>query len=554
MVSVLKRKSRLATFYQNFKGGMLDKFHDFSVVRIIICFIVLTILFLGSTTPIYSQKGPPVILLLVDSTLSLQLGTSYTTFKKDLANEGYVISEEIMNSNTRPPEIKEIIHLYYSSTTVALNGVILIGNLKAPYAIIKCGDYSNPDALKLWVSLDAIDMYYGDMDGKWDQVTADEFNNIIDNPPSNIAELYREASCSTFINEYIVDFDKEKVWDYQSVQNKNQYSLEIWVSRIMAHNLSITDKTENDILDDYFSWNHTFRTGGYTIPETCFMLNATGSDCNDQGMDYSDIFEDIITAGDVSKQSYLPYLQEESGSRLFYATIHSCPGWHQFSDGLLLTTNELLNIKKTGVFYMLNCCSGCRWDEFVSFPANPNYLGGMYVFDKSDEGGGFGVAAMGFTGVGGFNNLNYFTEYYNDFPYANYGEMYVYWFNRNIQINFMPMNYVCLGDMTIGPDTPLGGTSVSQESLLSSEYYLSQNYPNPFNSLTTFKYKLINVSDVILTICDINGRVLETLINSRKDSGYHTVHWNAEQYSSGVYFYQIKAGDFQQVRKCLLIK
>lgn len=518
-------------------------------------FIAAILLFVGCSTVIDAQEESPAILLLVDSTLSTQLGSSYTTFKKDLANEGYVVSEEIINSDTQPPEIKEIIQLYYNSS-LTLTGVFLIGNLKAPYAIIKCGDYSDPKALKLWVSLDAADMYYGDMDGEWDQLTVDEFENIVDNPPSNVAELYQEASCATFINEYIVDFDKEKVWDYQSIADKDQYSIEIWVARIMGHNLCIPDKSEIDILDDYFTWNHTFRTGGFTIPETCFMLNATGSGCNDQGMDYSEIFEDIITAGDVSKLTYLSYLEEEPGSKLFYATIHSCPGWHQFSDGALLTTNELLKIKKTGVFYLLNCCSACRWDEFVSFPANPNYLGGVYVFDKSDNGGGFGIGAIGFTGVGGFNNLNYFTECYNDNPYANYGEMYVYWFNHNLQINFMPMNYVCLGDPTISPDTPLGGATLSERPLLSSEYHLSQNFPNPFNPSTNMSFTIPNRCAVSLKIYNVLGKEVAALITGKiMDAGHHRIPWNASDLPSGVYFYRLEAGgQYSAIRKCVLMK
>ena len=60
---------------------------------------------------------------------------------------------------------------------------------------------------------------------------------------------------------------------------------------------------------------------------------------------------------------------------------------------------------------------------------------------------------MGFAGVGGFNNLYYFTDYYHAHPGASYGQMWLYWHNRNLQINFGPNNYVFLGDPTIGPDT-----------------------------------------------------------------------------------------------------
>jgi hypothetical protein len=246
-------------------------------------------------------------------------------------------------------------------------------------------------------------------------------------------------------------------------------------------------------------------------------------------------------------------LQEELGSKLFYATIHSCPGWHQFSDGALLTTNELLKIEKTGVFYMLNCCSGCRWDQSEPFP---NYLGGVYVFDKSDEGGGYGIAAMGFTGVGGFNNLNYFTDCYYDNPFANYGEMYVYWFNKNLQINFSPMNYVCLGDLTISPDTPIGGASVSERPLLSGEYYLSQNYPNPFNLSTSMSFTIPNRCAISLKIYNVLGEEVASLINGKMmDAGRHSITWDASSLTSGIYFYRFEAaGQYSTIKRCVLMK
>jgi hypothetical protein len=113
-------------------------------------------------------------------------------------------------------------------------------------------------------------------------------------------------------------------------------------------------------------------------------------------------------------------------------------------------------LHKNSVFYLLNACSACRWDEFVSTPSDPNYMGGLYVFGKTHPQGDFGLGAIGITGVGGFNNLQFFTECYYVSPAAPYGEMFIYWFNRNLPINFSVHNYVLLGDPTIGPDSGRG--------------------------------------------------------------------------------------------------
>ena len=86
------------------------------------------------------------------------------------------------------------------------------------------------------------------------------------------------------------------------------------------------------------------------------------------------------------------------------------------------------------------------------------------------------------------------------------------------------------------------------------QYTISQNYPNPFNPVTTIEYALPEMSEVKIMIIDINGRIVEELINSQQQAGFYSVEWNASRYSSGVYFYQIRAGVFQQVKKMLLIK
>jgi len=98
-------------------------------------------------------------------------------------------------------------------------------------------------------------------------------------------------------------------------------------------------------------------------------------------------------------------------------------------------------------------------------------------------------------------------------------------------------------------------TSVDVELIgVPTEFGLGQNYPNPFNPETTISYELPRESDVTLTIYDITGRLLETLVDQKQNSGHYSVHWDASSKSSGVYFYKISTGEFQQVKKCLLIK
>jgi len=86
------------------------------------------------------------------------------------------------------------------------------------------------------------------------------------------------------------------------------------------------------------------------------------------------------------------------------------------------------------------------------------------------------------------------------------------------------------------------------------DFNLEQNYPNPFNPATTIRYQLPAAKHVTIYIYNIKGQLLTTLVNEPKNAGEHTLIWNARDFPSGVYYYQIIAGEFSATRKCLLIK
>lgn len=85
-------------------------------------------------------------------------------------------------------------------------------------------------------------------------------------------------------------------------------------------------------------------------------------------------------------------------------------------------------------------------------------------------------------------------------------------------------------------------------------FALHQNYPNPFNSQTTITYELKENAQVSLKIYNIFGQLVETIENDYKTTGYHSVLWNASNVSSGLYFYQIEAGQYTETKRCLILK
>ncbi len=86
------------------------------------------------------------------------------------------------------------------------------------------------------------------------------------------------------------------------------------------------------------------------------------------------------------------------------------------------------------------------------------------------------------------------------------------------------------------------------------KFSLSQNYPNPFNPTTNFEFSIPQAEFVNLTIYDAMGRVVETLHNGELKSGIYKADWNASNFPSGVYFYRLSAGSFNDTKKMILIR
>ncbi len=95
--------------------------------------------------------------------------------------------------------------------------------------------------------------------------------------------------------------------------------------------------------------------------------------------------------------------------------------------------------------------------------------------------------------------------------------------------------------------------------LIPEVFALHQNYPNPFNPTTQIKYDLPEDAMVSITIYDVMGRSIRSLVNTTQSAGYRSIQWNAtnnlgEPVSAGMYIYMIQAGEFSQTKKMVLLK
>lgn len=106
---------------------------------------------------------------------------------------------------------------------------------------------------------------------------------------------------------------------------------------------------------------------------------------------------------------------------------------------------------------------------------------------------------------------------------------------------------------------PLPELDAHWESTQLVEFTLSQNYPNPFNPVTAIHYDLPEDALVNITIYDMMGRIVKTMVNAQQNAGYKSVIWDAtnnagQSVSAGLYLYTIQAGKFRQTKKMVMLK
>lgn len=87
-----------------------------------------------------------------------------------------------------------------------------------------------------------------------------------------------------------------------------------------------------------------------------------------------------------------------------------------------------------------------------------------------------------------------------------------------------------------------------------NNYSLRQNYPNPFNPITKIQFDVMKAENIKITVFDVTGKELQVIVNERMQPGIYEVEWSGDKYASGIYFYRMKAGNYVETRKMILMK
>tara|TARA_B100000029_G_scaffold86737_1_gene76934 strand:- start:22 stop:588 length:567 start_codon:yes stop_codon:yes gene_type:complete len=110
-------------------------------------------------------------------------------------------------------------------------------------------------------------------------------------------------------------------------------------------------------------------------------------------------------------------------------------------------------------------------------------------------------------------------------------------------------------------ETPLtsGDITVHEVSAIPEDYVLNQNYPNPFNPSTMIDYSVPESGDITVSIYDVSGRLIQTLVDGYVESGYHSIVWDGRDsaghtVSAGLYIYSLKGDHIAITRKMVMMK
>ncbi|MBN1970604.1 MAG: T9SS type A sorting domain-containing protein [Candidatus Delongbacteria bacterium] len=420
---------------------------------------------------------------------------------------GYEISLLTVTESVTPEDIKQEILNSYNDNNIS--GAVLIGDVSTAWYEVEndFGSYG--------YAVFPIDLFYMDLDGVW-----------LDNDGNN-------------------RYDK----------HLNNVEPEIFIGRINTSTMNQLG-SEEILLNQYLDKNHQFWLGNIEMTNK-ISLSYTDSDWTP----YDDMKHDIqylyglenhesIEYGDefFSRTDYLQKVTDDTYGMIQFA-CHSSWEAHYMTDEPLIYTNNLFNLPPESIAYNLFCCSGCRWTAPMA-PDN-GFLGGAYVYN----GGQNTLFAVGSTKTG---SMLGFANYY--IPLGNgdiNGEAMKTWWIDNLGNEHDSDEISWFYGMTIVGDpmvsmkytpTKVYETNVSSMNLISC-------YPNPFNPTTEILFTCNSNDNVELSVYDINGAHINTLINDTFSSGTHSVHFNAENLSSGTYLAKVKINKLQsQTIKLVLIK
>ena len=192
--------------------------------------------------------------------------------------------------------------------------------------------------------------------------------------------------------------------------------------------------------------------------------------------------------------------------------------------------------------------------SYVSVSSDTNRLdGGYFIYAYQKANGDSIVTKRGTPG----NILNEVNSKVNEFKSSPFNSPVVAIY-RNGTEKYSALAYSGLSALNWTSNVYFDSenliSSITNTSTIAENYKLEQNFPNPFNPTTTIKFSIPSSSFVKLSVFDIVGREVSTLVNEKLSAGSFEYNFNASELPSGVYFYKLSTNDFSEVKRMMLVK
>lgn len=326
-----------------------------------------------------------------------------------------------------------------------------------------------------------------------------------------------------------------------------------WISKTTNGGLNWIVAQDNRLFCVYFVNSSTGFTGG----RGGRIMKTTNTGLNWTGMNVTNI-QDIMGLYFLNTNTGFAVYRDSntSGNGGILKTTDGCSTWSDFN-----TAN--------------------RFNYIFPVDANTMYATGYYIFNDtirgkvyrtSNQGGNwnlilnmtnFGFNCVNFTNIstgyigGALNNTAAVI-----YKTTNQGQNWLQqWYDPMtsfiFDIDFVNENTGwSAGYYGIRKTTNGGGivSIYSENENLPNKHQLFQNYPNPFNPVTKIKFSLYETDYVNLEIYDILGKVVNVIVNQKMNKGSHNVSFDAKGLSTGIYFYRLSVGNFNEIKKMVLVK
>lgn len=486
-----------------------------------------------------------------------------------LMNTNYLTFDGI--SVTGPTTLT--IRALYNNQYVHNNGLCFVNN--SDYNIVQNTTFINESSIRLGVVLG----FYSELNA---QVTAD--NNLIQ------SNFIKQAGIGIWIGTHqanlrptgniikgnIVGSETDSLisWGIQVERNENALIEENIVEKIrgassefaIAHGINCYGCTESTIRNNIVHNVNTSYNGG----SMGIALIGDGSTVGNGNIVYNNMVYDINSSSSASWSNIGGiHLEYQNNTKVYYNSVYlSGTGANHLGSGALyLLTNVTNTEAKNNIFVNTRdespYCASAIYDYSASNLTSD--YNDLYYDDTNQNNCLVRIGSTNYNTLTDWQATGKDSNSVTEMP--NFVDPYLHIVENEetllesrgipvagINIDFDGQTrHVTTPD--IGADEfngiPVG---IEDETTLPTEFVLKQNYPNPFNPSTIIRYSIPQTSKVMIKIYDILGNEVATLMDEEKSVGTYELTWNAASLPSGIYFYQLRAGDYVETKKMVLIR